>query len=61
VHPEACFECTGVNRRLRVVSLEAAGALAAQRWAMRLAAERGHVAALRALCSRGSFADRCSA
>jgi hypothetical protein len=54
VHPEACFDCTGVNRRVRRVSLEAAGALAAQDWAVRLAAERGHVAALRALLDGGA-------
>jgi ankyrin repeat protein len=54
VHSEACFDCTGINRRLRRVSLEAVGALAAQRWAVRLAAERGHVAALRALLDGGA-------
>jgi hypothetical protein len=45
VHREACFDCTGVSRRFRWVCLEAVGALAGQRWALRLAAERGHVAA----------------
>ena len=54
VHPEACFDCTSVNRRVRRVSLEAAGALAAQGWAVRLAAERGHVAALQALLDGGA-------
>jgi hypothetical protein len=49
VHPEACFDCNGINRRLLLVSLDAAGGRAGQPWALRLAAERGHVAALRAL------------
>jgi hypothetical protein len=55
VHPEACFDCAEIKcRRLRRVSLEAAGALAGQRWALRLAAQRGHVAALRALLDGGA-------
>jgi cytohesin len=54
VHPEACFDCTGVSRRFRRVCLEAVGALAGQRWAVRLAAQRGHVAALRALLDGGA-------
>jgi cytohesin len=54
VYREACFDCTGVSRRFRRVCLEAVGALAGQRWALRLAAERGHVAALRALLDGGA-------
>ena len=54
VHPEACFDCTEINRRLRRVSLEAAGGLAGEPWALLMAAERGHVAALRALLDGGA-------
>jgi hypothetical protein len=54
VHREACFDCTGVSHRFRRVCLEAVGALEAEPWAVRLATERGHVAALRALLDGGA-------
>jgi hypothetical protein len=49
VHREACIDCNGVSRRFRRMCLEAVGALTGQRWAVRLAAERGQVSALREL------------
>jgi cytohesin len=54
VHPEVCFPCSVLGRHLRRVSLEVAGTLAGERWALRLAAKGGHVAALLALLDGGA-------
>jgi cytohesin len=53
-HPQACFDCAGLGRALRRACLAAAPALAAQPWALCLAAEGGHVSILRALLDAGA-------